>query len=281
MTIPRITRRSRNGASLLGALGAIVGLTIFAGTTASAEPGQVATTLKPTVVLVHGAFADASGWNAVIANLRGRGYRVIAPANPLRGVAADSAYIASVLASIPGPIVLVGHSYGGEVITNAATGNPHVKALVYIAAFAPDEGETSGALATKFPGTGLTPVNLLFRPFPQSDGTIGTDGYINPRAFRQVFCADLPSATAADMAAAQRPGSVVTLAEPSGVPAWKTIPSWYLVAKQDKAIPAEAERFMAKRMGAHTVQIDSSHVAMISHANAVTELIQEASGAKR
>jgi pimeloyl-ACP methyl ester carboxylesterase len=249
-------------------------------TASAANVTQTHNSPKPTIVLVHGAFADASGWTASMKQLIRQGYPVIAPANPLRGVAADSAYLASVLATITGPIVLVGHSYGGEVITNAATGNPKVKALVYIAAFAPDKGETSGALATKFPGSMLTQDNLVFRPYPLPDGTVGTDGYINPTVFHQVFCADLPAGEAAVMAATQRPGSVITLGEPSGVPAWKTIPSWYLVAKQDNAIPAAAERFMARRMGAHTIEIDSSHVAMISHPAIVTQLILAAANSR-
>jgi pimeloyl-ACP methyl ester carboxylesterase len=283
-TSPRLKR------ILLVALSAIIGVTLFAGLGASASPANSAAAagaahhnnaVKPTMVLIHGAFADASGWAGVITRLQDRGYSVIAPANPLRSVAGDAAYIASVLATIPGPIVLVGHSYGGEVITNAATGNPNVKALVYVAAFAPDQGETAGELATMFPGSALTPDNLILRPFPQPDGTTGTDAYINPTVFRSVFCADLPKTTAAVMAASQRPGSLSTLGEPSGVPAWKTIPSWYLVANQDRAIPPAAERFMAERMGAHTIQIDSSHVAMISHPGVVTRLILDADRATR
>jgi pimeloyl-ACP methyl ester carboxylesterase len=191
-------------------------------------------------------------------------------------VASDAAYVASVLASISGPIVLVGHSYGGEVITNAATGNPNVKALVYIAAFAPDNGETSGTLATMFPGSGLTPANLVFRPYPLGNGQTGTDGYINPTVFHEVFCADLPTGVANTMAASQRPAELATLGQPSGVPAWRTIPTWYLVASQDHAIPPASERFMAHRMHAHTVEINSSHVAMISHPSTVTDLILDA-----
>jgi pimeloyl-ACP methyl ester carboxylesterase len=268
---------------VLALLTVLLGLTVLSGAQSSASPARTdAPTAaavaagrvpKPTIVFVHGAFADASGWGAQITRLQSRGYPVIAPANPLRGVASDSAYLASILDTISGPIVLVGHSYGGEVITNAATGNPNVKALVYIAAFAPDEGETSGALATMFPGSMLTPENLVFRPFPIDDVTTGTDGYINPGVFREVFCADLSAPDAAVLAATQRPGSLSTLGEPSGVPAWKTIPSWYLVATQDHAIPAEAERFMAHRMGAQTVEVDSSHVAMISHPTEVTQLV--------
>jgi pimeloyl-ACP methyl ester carboxylesterase len=273
---------------LLAALSAIIGVILLAGTWATAGPASSAAAAvpahhgngpKPTIVLVHGAFADASGWGGVTTRLENRGYTVLAPANPLRGVATDSAYIASVLATITGPIVLAGHSYGGEVITNAATGNPHVKALVYIAAFAPKLGETSGGILAKFPGSMLTPQNLILRPFPQPGGTTGTDAYINPAVFREAFCADCSARTAAVMAATQRPGALATLSEPSGVPAWKTIPSWYLVASQDHAIPPAAERFMAARMHARTVQINSSHAAMVSHPGAVTNLILKAARA--
>ena len=284
MNVPSSTNSPRLKRIMLAALSAIIGVVLFAATGASASPATSAASHhgdgpKPIIVLVHGAFADASGWGGVITRLEQRGYTVLAPANPLRGVATDSAYIASVLATITGPIVLVGHSYGGEVITNAATGNPNVKALVYIAAFAPDAGESAGGILAQFPGSMLTPANLILRPFPQPDGTTGTDAYINPTVFREAFCADCSAGTAAAMAAAQRPAALATLSEPSGVPAWKTIPSWYLVANQDHAIPPAAERFMAARMHAQTVQINSSHAAMVTHPGAVTDLILRAAQA--
>ena len=286
MNVPSSANSPRLKRIMLAALSAIIGVVLFAATGASASPATSAASHhgdgpKPIIVLVHGAFADASGWGGVITRLEERGYTVLAPANPLRGVPADSAYIASVLATISGPIVLAGHSYGGEVITNAATGNPNVKALVYIAAFAPAAGETAGGILATFPGSMLTPPNLIFRPFPQPDGTTGTDAYINPAVFQQAFCADCSDVTAAVMAATQRPGALATLSEPSGVPAWKTIPSWYLVASQDHAIPPAAERFMATRMHARTVQIDSSHAAMVSHPGPVTDLILSAAQAAR
>jgi pimeloyl-ACP methyl ester carboxylesterase len=234
---------------------------------------------KPTIVLVHGAFADASGWDAVIDGLSRGGYRVIAPANPLRSLSSDADYLASVLATIPGPVVLVGHSYGGAVITNAATHAPNVKALVYIAAFAPDRGETAFGLIGAFPGSAL-PLALKLRPY-RAGGDQGIDGYIDPARFHDVFCADLPAVTAEEMAAAQRPATVASGAEPSGEPAWRTIPSWYLVARQDHAIAPAAELFMAHRAGAHTVEIDSSHVAMISHPDRVLELIRAAAKSVR
>ncbi|KHD77290.1 alpha/beta hydrolase [Actinoplanes utahensis] len=229
---------------------------------------------KPTVVLVHGAFADASGWNDVVARLQRDGYPVLAPANPLRGVASDSAYLAGILQTITGPVVLVGHSYGGVVITNAATGNPNVEALVYIAAFAPAEGDTVGGLQDKFTGSKLHLDALDVRPIIGIDGEPSYDAYVKAAVFRDIFAADLPRKTTAVMAATQRPADVHTLGQPSGVPAWRTIPSGYLVAKADNLIPPAAQRFMAQRAGARTVEIDSSHVAMMSNPGPTADLIQ-------
>jgi pimeloyl-ACP methyl ester carboxylesterase len=253
--------------SLLG-LVAVVALVVPVN---SPSAGAVPDGPKPTVVLVHGAFADGSGWNDVSQRLQDDGYTVIAPANPERGLISDSAYLSSILATIDGPIVLVGHSYGGMVLTNAANGHPNVKALVYIAAFAPDVGDTVGALAVMNPGSGLTPQNLIVRPYPG-----GLDAYIKPSVFHEVFAADLPTGTAAVMAASQRPANLLILAEPSGAPAWKTIPSWYMVATNDGTIPPATERFMAHRAGATTVEVPSSHVAMMSHPDAVANLIVSA-----
>ena len=271
----RLTTLSRRTAGVFGTLGLLSLLLTFPLRAAGAANGDPPSGgPKPTIVLVHGGWADASSWDKVARRLQDHGYTVIAPANPLRGVQYDSAYLSSVLATISGPIVLVGHSYGGVVITNAATGNPNVKALVYVAAFAPDEGETVGQLLAMNPGSEAAPPNLTFRPYPG-----GVDVYITPSAFHSVFCADLPAKTAAAMAATQRPIDAAALGEPSGVPAWKTIPSWYLVASNDQAIPPATERFMAKRAGATTVEIASSHVAMISHPKAVTDLILDAARA--
>lgn len=270
--------------AVLGALALIASVVLLGAPAQAARQGTAAggaAAAKPTVVLVHGAFADASGWAGVVTRLQRLGYPVIAPANPLRSVSGDSTYLRSVLANISGRVILVGHSYGGVVITNAATGDPDVKALVYVAAFGPDQGESVGQLTAQFPGSQLTPNNLVIRPYATSPTDTGADGYINPAVFRTVFCADLPAGEAAVMAATQRPGALATLGEPSGAPAWKTIPSWYLVARQDNAIPADAERFMAHRMGAHTIEVDSSHVAMISHPKLVTSLITQADRATR
>ncbi|MDM7856289.1 alpha/beta fold hydrolase [Cellulomonas alba] len=228
---------------------------------------------KPTIVLVHGAFADASGWGGVITRLQADGYTTYAPANHLRGVAHDAGYIQDFVATIDGPVVLVGHSYGGAVITNVHAEN--VVALVYICAFALDEGEAVGqALALGGEPVDLSPV-LVVRPYPGAPEGTG-DAYINPAVFHDAFCQDVPAELAAIMAAAQRPGSLVSLAEPSGTPAWRTTPSWYMVGQQDRVIPPDAERAMAKRAGATTVEVDSSHVAMISRPDDVAALVRSA-----
>ncbi|GAA5199654.1 alpha/beta hydrolase [Rugosimonospora acidiphila] len=227
---------------------------------------------KPTVVLVHGAFADASGWNAVATRLLREGYPVIAPANPLRSVSADSAYLASVLATISGPVVLAAHSYGGMVITNAATGNANVKALVYVAAFAPDVNDTLLGLQTKYPGSRLNETALDFRPY--GEGLV--DGYIKKDAFHDVFAGDVPRATTDLMWAGQRPADARTLGEPSSAPAWRTIPSWYLVARNDQVLPAAAQRFMAQRAGSQVREVSASHVAMISQPAAAADIIARA-----
>ena len=244
----------------------------------AAEPTSVAAANpapKPTVVLVHGAFADSSGWNLVIPALQAQGYPVIAFSNPLRGVQYDSQYLRDFLSTIDGPIVLVGHSYGGALITNAATGDPDVKSLVYIAAYALDEGES--VAAANGLGGGHTEVtnHLVIRPFPGAAEN-DADAYIDPVEFPRLFAQDVPKALAKTMAAAQRPGSYASLVTPSGPPAWKTIPSWYMVATQDRIIPPEAERVMAERAGATTVEVKTSHVPMLSKPAAVIALIKQA-----
>ncbi len=278
MTSPK--RRRGAVAHLVGAVVGVVALTSSA-LTASAAPGGTSTTgavadgSKPTIVLVHGAFADSSGWATVVSRLTNDGYPVVAFSNPLRGPVADAEYLRAFLTTIDGPVVLVGHSYGGAVITNAATGDPDVEALVYVAAYAPAEGE-SVADANHL-GGGHTEVtdHLVLRPFP---GAVGgdQDAYIDPAHFHRLFAQDLPLRTTNVMAATQRPGALAALVTPSGPPAWETIPSWLLVAKQDRIIPPEAERAMAERAGATTVQINSSHVAMMSHPGAVVSLIRDA-----
>jgi pimeloyl-ACP methyl ester carboxylesterase len=234
-------------------------------------PAQAHNRPRPTVVLVHGAFADASGWNDVAARLVRDGYPVLAPANPLRGVAADSAYLASVLATLSGPLVLVAHSYGGIVVTNAAVGNANVTALVYVAAFAPDAGDTLPGLQYRFPGSRITPEALDFRPH----GT-GADAYIKKDIFRDAFAGDVAEPRADLMWIGQRPLDARAFEEPSGAPAWRTVPSWYLVARNDRVIPAEAQRFMARRAGAKVTEVHASHVAMVSQPAATADLIKRA-----
>ncbi|TYB69298.1 alpha/beta hydrolase [Nonomuraea sp. PA05] len=238
---------------------------------AQAQPQEEAKP-RPTVVLVHGAFADSSGWNDVSAKLIRENYPVIAPANPLRGVASDSAYLASILATISGPIVLAAHSYGGIVITNAATGNPNVKALVYVAAFAPDQGESLLDLQTKYPGSKLNEAALDIRPY--GDGLV--DGYIKKEAFHDVFAKDVPRATTSLMQAGQRPADTRALGEPSGAPAWKTTPSYYLIARNDQVLPVAAQRFMARRAGSRVHEVSASHVAMIAQPSVTADLIRRA-----
>ncbi|HEY6758130.1 MAG TPA: alpha/beta hydrolase [Baekduia sp.] len=245
---------------------------------ATSAPAASPQATKPTIVLVHGAFADASSWNGVTERLQHDGYPVVAPANPLRGVASDSAYLRAVLASIKGPIVLVGHSYAGMLITNAATGNPNVKALVYIAAYAPEQGETATALNQLGGGGGLIgPATLDLHPFPAADGTQQQEATIEVSQFHRIFCADLPSKQAAVMAAEQRPAALAAFSEPAGPPAWKTIKSYYMVAGNDLAIGAKPERAMAKRIGAVTTTAKgASHVVMVSQPAFTTKFVERA-----
>lgn len=230
---------------------------------------------KPTVVLVHGAFAESSSWNRVTAKLLAKGYPVIAVANPLRSVKTDAAYVAGVIDWVQGPVVLVGHSYGGSVISNAATGKGNVKALIYVAGFAPEPGESAATLSGKFPGSTLAPT--LAPPVALADG--GKDLYIQQDKFHDQFAADVPAAEAKLMGATQRPITEAALNEPAGAPAWKTIPSWFLYGSLDKNIPPAVHAFMAQRAGSKkTVEVKgASHVVMTSHPDALVKLIDEAS----
>ncbi|MER7813340.1 alpha/beta hydrolase [Streptomyces sp900116325] len=233
---------------------------------------------KPTVVLVHGAFADSSSWNGVIKRLQRAGYPVIAPANPLRGLTDDATYLHSVLESVHGPVVLVGHSYGGAVISAAAADNSEVKALVYVAAFAPDKGESALELSNKYPGSTLG-ATLNSVPFPLPDGGTGTDLYIKPDKFHDQFAADVPASQTDLMAATQRPVAAAALDEKAAAATWKSIPSWYLVTTKDKNIPPAAQRFMAERAHSRTVEVNASHAVSVSHPAAVTDLIESAATA--
>ncbi|MFD9483285.1 alpha/beta fold hydrolase [Streptomyces sp. NPDC059991] len=235
---------------------------------------------RPTVVLVHGAFADASSWSGTIRRLRRAGYPVVAVANPLRGLSDDTAYLRSVLATVDGPVVLVGHSYGGAVISGAAAGDSRVKALVYIAAFTPDKGESAAQLAAKFPGSTLGgAVNP--RPYPLSGGGTGTELVMDQAKYRHQFAADVSAADAAVMAATQRPVSTLALEEKARDAAWKTIPSWALIATADKNIPPAAERWMARRAGSHTTEVDASHAVPVSRPAVVTDVILDAARTTR
>ncbi|WP_431967894.1 alpha/beta fold hydrolase [Actinacidiphila sp. bgisy160] len=291
MSHRRPVRRARLAAVSAAGLALAAGLATTASATQdhhakpAGRPG-----VKPTVVLVHGAWADSAGWTGVAKRLQADGYTVAAPANPLRGLRSDAAYLADYLKTINGPVILVGHSYGGAVITNAATGNPHVKALVYVAAFAPDKGESIADLVGKFPGSHLSddpnapvPTALNAVPFTQADGGTGVDLYIKPDKFRDVFMSNRVSKSkAAALAATQRPLTAQAVGEPSATtPAWKTIPSWYLVARDDRAIPAAAERFMAARAHARTVEADAPHAVHLTDPKAVTRLIEKAATTTR
>jgi pimeloyl-ACP methyl ester carboxylesterase len=234
---------------------------------------------KPTIVLVHGGYADSSCWNQTIEELQDDGYTTIAGSNPLRGIPTDAPYIASLLDSISGPIVLVAHSMGGTVITNAAAGKSNVKALVYIAAFVPDVGETQGDLINMFPGSEVLPVSVPV-PYTKADGTTGTDLYLSPDG-QAAFAADISRDAFRVLQATQRPFDADSFIYPTQAAAWRTIPSWALVAGRDKAIPPEAERFMYRRANARKiVEVrNSSHVAMISHPRIVANLIADAARA--
>jgi pimeloyl-ACP methyl ester carboxylesterase len=228
---------------------------------------------RPTIVLVHGAFAESSSWNSVIEQLKGDGYTVVAVANPLRGVASDAAAISPIIRSLQGPVVLVGHSYGGPVITEAANGATNVKALVYVAAFAPDVGESSLSLSSQYPGSTLGGALQAIR---RSDGA--QDLYIDPAKFHEQFAADVSEPQADLMAATQRPVTDIALAEPSGIPSWKHIPSYSIYGSADRNIPPAVMKFMADR--AHSVKTivleGASHALMVSHPTEVTALIEEA-----
>ena len=232
----------------------------------------------PTVVLVHGAFADASSWSGVIPRLLTKGMSVVAPANPLRGIEHDSAYTASVFAQIDGPVLAVGHSYGGAVITNAAAEAKNVVGLVYVAAFAPDEGEMLGEVEAGSKDSVLNSA-LVPRQYPTADGGHATEFCIDPPKARAAFAGDLSDEQAALIAATQRPISELAFSEANGPPAWKHLPSWAVVATGDKAAGADVVRSMAERAGAKITEIEGSHVIMVSQPQAVTEVIAEAMAA--
>jgi pimeloyl-ACP methyl ester carboxylesterase len=252
---------------------------LLAAPAAAAQAAKPTSKVKPTIVLVHGGYADSSCWNAVVQKLQREGYTTIAGSNPLRGIPTDAPYIGSLLDSIDGPVVLVAHSMGGTVITNAAAGKSNVKALVYIAAFAPDVGETQGELITKFPGSLVEPVSVGI-PYAKPDGTTGIDLYLSKDG-QAAFAADVSTDTFRILQATQRPFDADSFIYPTQAAAWRTIPSWGLVAGRDKAIPPACERWMYARANFRkVVEVrTSSHVAMISHPQTTTDLILEAARA--
>ncbi|KOV85261.1 alpha/beta fold hydrolase [Nocardia sp. NRRL S-836] len=257
--------------ALLAVLAAAGGLALLG--MSNAVAAHPTTGQKPTIVLVHGAFADGASWNPVTERLHRRGYTTVAVANPLRGVASDAEALDTRLAAIDGPVVLVGHSYGGAVMTNVKARSPKVKALVYVAAFAPAAGESAAQLAAKYPGSTL---GDTLAPVALPDGS--KDLYIKPSVFRQQFAADVPARETALMASTQRPIRDAALNEASGTPAWASIPSWFLLAGADKNIPVRAQRFMADRAGARaTATVDgASHAVAVSRPNAVVDLVLRA-----
>jgi pimeloyl-ACP methyl ester carboxylesterase len=227
-----------------------------------------------TVVLVHGAFADSSSWAAVIERLQAKGVPVVAAANPLRGISIDSAYVASVFAQIPGPVLAVAHSYGGAVISNAATNAPNVVGLVFVAAFAPDQGETLNAITASSKvsvlGTALVP-----HSYPTAGGT-GTEFSIDPAKARDAFAGDLSDAEATIIGTIQRPVADLAFGEPNGAPAWRKLPSWAVVATNDRAAGTDVVRAHAERAGAQITEVDGSHVIMISQPDVVVGVIEAA-----
>jgi pimeloyl-ACP methyl ester carboxylesterase len=231
---------------------------------------------SPSVVLVHGAFAESSSWTGVIQRLQARGVQVTAAANPLRGIAHDSAYVASIIQQIPGPVIAVGHSYGGAVISNAASIAKNVVGLVFVAAFAPDEGERLGDIASgskdSVLGTALIP-----HQYPTADGAgTAVEFTLDPTKIHDAFAADLPAELVPVVAATQRPAAELAFSEPNGRPAWKELPSWAVIPTSDKAAGTDVLRRMAQRARSRVTEVDGSHVIMISQPELVANVILSA-----
>jgi pimeloyl-ACP methyl ester carboxylesterase len=270
-----ITYLKQATSTALLALCAIGTLTPPMSTASAATPEWTKSeSMKVTIVLVHGALADSSSWDGVISKLQADGYPVIAAPNPLRSLPSDSDYVSDIVRNVPGPVVLVGHSYGGSIITNAATSAGNVNALVYVAAYAPEAGESAFDLTGKFPGSILAAA--LAPPVALADGA--HDLYLQQEKFRPVFAADVPEKQVKVLAATQRPVTDVALKGASGAPAWKSIPSWFVYGSADKVIPPAAHAFMAQRAGAKdTIVVKGApHVVMISNPSVVADLIEKA-----
>lgn len=272
-------RRRLRVAIVLGAL--TLGSTATTPTAAEARSAERGGD-KPTIVLVHGAWADASSWSRVVRRLQGDGYPVIAPANPLRSLASDSAYVDAILETIDGPIVLVGHSYGASVITNAATGDPDVRALVFVNGSVPAEGETVAELAGPESALSVADPTTIFDFVPaQLPPTPDSDVYLKRSTFLKSFATGLSRVKAKTLWATQRPVTLGALNEPSGTPAWDTIPSWYLIGTKDRVIPATAQRDMAVKAGSTIARFEAGHLGLITHPAAVTRVITAAVRATR
>jgi len=290
MNLARAARPTRLRVITVTVILAVAGLLAAANQAASAHTGghnafRWSGGHRPVIVLEHGAWADASSWAAVIARLQADGFTVYAPPNPLRGLPQDSAYLQDFLthnAALAGqPVVLVGHSYGGAVITNAAVGDPEVKALVFVDAFIPDQGETLAQLTGAQPGSCLAgnPADI-FNLVPYPGAPAGdVDTYIKQRLVPICFASGLPAALAAVIAATQRPLAASTLGEPSGPPAWKTIPSWDVIGTADRVLPPAEQTFMAKRAGAHITNVNAGHLSMIADPGVVAQVIEQAAQA--
>lgn len=260
---------------------AIAGATLVAGSLASAEPGRNPHRDKPVIVLVHGAWADGSSWSKVTTRLQAAGYDVRVPPNNLRGVASDAADIASYVSTISGSVVLVGHSYGGMVITNAATGNGNVRALVYVDALIPAEGDTLVGMTHPPSIFAQDPANVLdFVPYTGAPPDV-VDTYVKPAVYGEAFAErGISRRDMAVLAATQRPLSTHVFNEPSGTPAWSSVPSWAVVGTQDRIIPIADQISMAERAGAHVVQVEAPHLAMVTNDRAVADVIITAATAR-
>jgi pimeloyl-ACP methyl ester carboxylesterase len=259
--------------SIAAAVAVLLAASLLPGASANATAAHGAA--KPTIVLLHGAWADGSSWNGVTQRLLDDGYQVRVPPNPLRSLAGDTATVAAFLSTLTGPIVLVGHSYGGTVITNAATGNPNVKALVYVDAFIPAEGETAFTLAGPDSALAVDPTTV-FDFVPNPGGPAGdVDLYLKRDVFMTSFANRVQPRTAELLYAAQRPFTLSAGNEPSGVPAWKTIPSWALIGTKDLIIPPAEQRFMAERAGARISTVNGGHLALVSNPGSVADLIKK------
>jgi pimeloyl-ACP methyl ester carboxylesterase len=287
----RVPRLTRPLLILLGGVLALAGLLFASGqggsahaaTTRAVRANVAADTSrpKPTIVLVHGAWADSGSWNAVTALLQRAGYTVYVPPNPLQGLVTDDASIADFLHSITGPVVLVGHSYGGEVITNAADGNSNVKALVYDDAYLPAQGEDLMDLTTAGSCFYLPPAeqSTVFSPVTTPGAPSGTDVYVKQSVFPGCFANGLSASEGAVLAATQRPLATNALTDLSGVPAWKTIPSWDIIGMNDRVVTPAEQLFMAHRAGAHITEVNAPHLSMISDPGVVARVIIQAAQA--